>query len=82
MQWSGQFWFLEGAAKEAIEESIAGALKEAQVPRSAVLGVCLALAGVDRKVDIDSYLPWIRYIAPRLCHLSLSFHLAINVISL
>lgn len=82
MQWSGQFWSLEGAAKGAIEESIAGALKKAEVPRSAVLAICLALAGVDRKEDIDSYLPWIRYIAPLLSYLPLSFHLAINVISI
>ena len=48
------------AARRAIEESMAGALKKAQVPRSAVLSVCLAAAGVDRQSDIDSYRMWIR----------------------
>jgi hypothetical protein len=48
------------AARQAIEESMAGALKKAQVPRSAVLSVCLAAAGVDRQSDIDSYRTWIR----------------------
>ncbi|KAG0625866.1 hypothetical protein M758_2G085400 [Ceratodon purpureus] len=52
------------AARRAIEESMAGALKKAQVPRSAVLSVCLAAAGVDRQSDIDSYRMWIRKIFP------------------
>lgn len=48
------------AARQAILESIAGALKKAQVPRSAVLSVCLAAAGIDRQEDIDSYRTWLR----------------------
>lgn len=48
------------AARQAILESIAGALKKAQVPRSAVLSVCLAAAGIDRQEDIDSYRSWLR----------------------
>lgn len=48
------------AARQAIEDSMAGALKKAQVPRSAVLSVCLAAAGIDRQSDIDSYRTWLR----------------------
>lgn len=48
------------AARQAILESIAGALRKAQVPRSAVLSVCLAAAGIDRQEDIDSYRTWLR----------------------
>lgn len=48
------------AARRAIEESMAGALRKARVPRSGVLSVCLAAAGVDRQSDIDSYRMWMR----------------------
>ena len=56
------------AARQAIEESMAGALKKAQVPRSGVLSLCLAGSGVDRQSDIDSYRMWIRCDAPLCWH--------------
>lgn len=53
------------AARRAIEESMASALKQAQVPRSAVLSVCLAAAGVDRQLDIDAYRAWMSEVFPQ-----------------
>jgi N-acetylglucosamine kinase-like BadF-type ATPase len=49
-----------GVARRAIEESMAGALMKARIPRSAVQAVCLALAGVDSPSDGEAYLSWMR----------------------
>ncbi|KAH9572908.1 hypothetical protein CY35_02G176300 [Sphagnum magellanicum] len=53
-----------GVARRAIEESMAGALMKARIPRSAVQAVCLALAGVDSPSDGEAYLSWMRKIFP------------------
>jgi hypothetical protein len=52
---------VDAAARRAIEESMAGALMKACIPRSAVQAVCLALAGVDSPSDGEGYLSWMRY---------------------
>jgi hypothetical protein len=51
---------VDAAARRAIEESMAGALMKACIPRSAVQAVCLALAGVDSPSDGEGYLSWMR----------------------
>jgi N-acetylglucosamine kinase-like BadF-type ATPase len=50
----------DAVARRAIEESMAGALMKACIPRSAVQAVCLALAGVDSPSDGEAYLSWMR----------------------
>ncbi len=51
---------VDAVARRAIEESMAGALMKARIPRSAVQAVCLALAGVDSPSDGEAYLSWMR----------------------
>jgi len=54
------FVVVDAVARRAIEESMAGALMKARIPRSAVQAVCLALAGVDSPSDGEAYLSWMR----------------------
>lgn len=52
----------EESARSAIEQSLAGALRQARIPRYMVQAVCLSLAGVDRPSDARRVLSWLRYV--------------------
>eukprot|EP00850_Spirogloea_muscicola_P007264 SM000036S13308 [mRNA] locus=s36:510769:513261:+ [translate_table: standard] len=54
----------EEAARTAVVTAMMAALVNGRLPQSAVRGVCLALAGVDRPADIDRVTGWMRKIFP------------------
>eukprot|EP00897_Mesotaenium_endlicherianum_P009681 jgi/Mesen1/8741/ME000052S08173 len=58
------------AARAALEKAMAGALAAANVPRVAVRGLCLGMAGVDRPPDVQKVEAWLREIFAHEPHIS------------